>query len=130
MGKMKPTNLILLFVFAFVGILCSYASDREVDKPECISIGEIWKAASACKDKQITISGDYLGWKGPDIQHPMITRSDWIIRDATGGIYVSGKASGLDPVKHIGTHIIVKGVIKVSKKGVPYVKAEEVIIKQ
>jgi len=125
---MKTRNLILLFLFALVGSMCSYASDREVDKPECMSIGELWETASACKDKRITLSGEYWGWKGPDIQHPMITRSDWIIRDATGGIYVSGKASGLDPVKDVGTHIMVKGVIKVSKKGVPYVKGEKVII--
>lgn len=106
----------------------SVASDKEIDKSECTSIYEIWEDASAYKDHWVTVSGEYQGWRGKGIQHPMITRSDWVIRDHTGGIYISGKSPCLDPVKGIGIIITVKGVVKVSKNGVTYIRAQEVIL--
>lgn len=73
----------------------------------------------------VTVSGEYRGWEA-GYGSPPVTRSDWIVRDETGGIYVTGKVSpGLDPVEDRGKEITVCGVVKV-KDGQTYIEAEAI----
>ena len=75
--------------------------------------------------KTVTLSGEYRGWE-PGFGSPPVTRSDWILKDETGGIYITGKAPpGLDPVEDRGTEVTVRGVVKV-KDGRAYLEAESV----
>ena len=80
----------------------------------------------------ITIIGYYRGW---DLLHevnmsPPVTRSDWVIKDATGAIYVSANSEaklpdGLHPdsLQDIDTVLNVKGVVRVTNGGQPYMEA-------
>jgi len=110
------------FILAGNEALCS----EEVD---IIPIEKIWTEKASFENKMVVIHGEYMGWRDY-IPNPFITRSDWVIRDNSGAIYVTGKCpETLDPVRDIGTKIVVKGVVKLSKDGVPYIKAKEVIVK-
>ncbi len=72
------------------------------------------------------MSGEYQGWSS-EYGSPPVTRSDWIITDETGGIYVTGRYTELDPVKDKGKKITVAGKVEVSD-GQVYLNAEIVTI--
>ena len=85
--------------------------------------------------QEIIVVGYYRGW---DLLHeinmsPPVTRSDWVVKDSTGAIYVSANSEaklpdGLHPASLEDTDIIikVKGVIRVTKGGQPYIEATNV----
>jgi len=87
-----------------------------------LTIGAILTDPTAHADQSMTISGEYRGWEG-GYGSPPVTRSDWVIKDATGGIYVTGQSpAGLDPVADRGKSVTVTGTIRV-KNGKPYIEA-------
>jgi|LGVF01.1.fsa_nt_gb hypothetical protein len=95
-----------------------------------IKIKLIWSHPDTFKGRKVLISGTYLGWRG-QIEHPLITRSDWAVEDDTGAIYVTGlPAKGLDPIRNIGYPLEVFGTVHVNPKGVPYIVAEKVVLKK
>lgn len=59
----------------------------------------------------VTVSGEYQGWNG-EYGSPPVTRSDWVIADETGWIYVTGRYPGLDPAKDKGKKITVVGKVE------------------
>jgi len=127
--KTQTSLLFLVFVLALIAVPIGNEtlSSSEVN---VTPIERIWAEKASLENKMVVIHGEYRGWQD-DVPNPLITRSDWIVRDHTGAIYVTGKCpERLDPVRDIGTKITVKGVIKVSKDGVPYIKAEEVMVKE
>ena len=61
---------------------------------------------------------------------PPITRSDWVIKDSTGAIYINANSEadvpeGLHPSSLQDTNITleVKGIVRVTKLGQPYIEA-------
>ena len=95
-------------------------------------LGSVIAAPLSYKGKAITIIGYYRGW---DLlqeinMSPPVTRSDWVIKDATGAIYVSANSDakipeGLLPssLETTDTILEIKGVIRVTKEGQPYIDA-------
>lgn len=72
--------------------------------------------------KKIKIVGEYKGWIGK-AKNPLITRSDWVIDDGTGAIYVTEMSPGnLDPYENVGTKVEVIGIVQIKDK-IPYIKA-------
>ncbi|MBI4838720.1 MAG: hypothetical protein HY806_06175 [Nitrospirae bacterium] len=116
-----------LFFLSPPAISVTQAEDEKLNTAEYHSIAELIKDVQQFKEKLIAIRGQYLGWRGGDIPHPGITRSDWIIKDKTGAIYVTGKTSAGLSEKDIGVEIIVKGKLLLSKDLIPYIQALEVI---
>ncbi len=125
-------------VFIMAGLLTLNCSDvisgsREEKGEPCphqeIKIESIWRHPESFRGHKVVVHGTYLGWKGR-VEHPQITRSDWAVKDDTGAIYVTGKpAKGLDPYRDIGCHLKLLGTVGVNPKGVPYIRAERVIVK-
>ncbi len=109
----------------------SFFGDKEIISfSQEIKIESIWSHPEAFQDQKVLVRGRYLGWRG-QVQHPLITRSDWAIEDDTGAIYVTGlPAKGLDPVRDIGRPLQVLGTVRVNPKGVPYIQAERVIVEE
>jgi len=79
----------------------------------------------------VTITGYYRGW---DLLHeantaPPVTRSDWVIKDGSGALYVSAisevNVDGLNPGSYEDTTVImtVIGVVHVIAEGQPYLEA-------
>jgi len=96
--------------------------------PTTAPIGDIRATPTAYEGRVVTIEGKYQGWKG-GFGSPPITRSDWLVEDATGWLYVTGKPAGLDPLADVGHPIKVTGQVKLTTDGEPYLDAQEVEIK-
>jgi hypothetical protein len=83
----------------------------------------------------MTVVGYYWGW---DLLHeantsPPVSRSDWVLKDSTGSIYVSAESEakvpeGLRPGSLQDTSVIleVKGIVRVTEGGQPYIEATSI----
>jgi len=98
-------------------------------------IGSIIAEPFAFEGQDITIVGYYRGWdllQEANISPP-VTRSDWVIKDSTGAIYVSAGSEatvpeGLSPNSLPDTSIIldVKGIVRVTEEGQAYIEAKSI----
>ena len=98
-------------------------------------LGNVLAEPQSLNGKNITIIGYYRGW---DLLHeanvsPPVTRSDWVIKDSTGAVYVSanseaGIPDGLYPTNLEDTDVIlaVKGVVHITEAGQPYIEATSI----
>jgi hypothetical protein len=94
-------------------------------------LGSVIADPFSFEGQDITVVGYYRGW---DLLHeantaPPVTRSDWVIKDSTGAIYVSADSQakvpeGLHPGSSQDTGVIleVKGVVRVTEGGQPYIE--------
>ncbi|MFH1381957.1 MAG: hypothetical protein ABIH70_03590 [Chloroflexota bacterium] len=88
-----------------------------------LTIAAITTNPAQYEGKTVTLNGEYWGWEG-GYGSPPVTRSDWLLKDATGAIYVTGWAPAVfDPVNDRGKNISVSGVVKV-KNGTAYIDAQ------
>lgn len=71
--------------------------------------------------KTVAITGQYLGWLA-EAGAPPVTRSDWVLKDETGLIYITGKLPKFHPAKDKGKMIEVTGVLNISPKGQLFLK--------
>jgi len=70
----------------------------------------------------VVLTGIFKGWTGSCPSSAMLTRSDWILEDDTGCIYVTGRIpAGLAPQQPNNEHIVVTGRVMVNAAGKPYV---------
>lgn len=80
------------------------------------SIDYLYQNAEELVGKKVKIDGIFQGWRSK-IGPPPVTRSDWIIADATGEIYVSGNSFpiGLHPgnVEDRGKKLVLTGTVRV-----------------
>ena len=129
MDRVLTSKFILLVAFlAFLLMtVCQQPTPSPVP-PAKVNIGDIRGAPIAYEGKVVTVEGKYQGWKG-GFGSPPVTRSDWLVRDATGWLYVTGKPSGLDPLGDVEHPIKVTGLVKITKDGEPYLYAQEIEIK-
>lgn len=92
------------------------------------TIGEIRASPDLYKGQTVTIEGVYQGWSGGN-GSPPVTRSDWLVEDDSGWLYVTGKPAGaLNPLDDIGRPIKVTGQVELTEDGEPYLVAEGVEI--
>jgi hypothetical protein len=90
------------------------------------TIGEIRTSPDLYKGQTVTIEGVYQGWQG-GYGSPPVTRSDWLVEDDSGWLYVTGKPAGvLNPLDDIGRPVKVTGQVELTEDGEPYLVAEEV----
>jgi len=127
MDRLLTGKSILLA--AFLAVLLMTACPQTPPAPPAeATIGEIRAAPTAYEERVVTIEGVYQGWKG-GYGSPPVTRSDWLVQDATGWLYVTGKPAGLDPLDDVGHPIKVTGQVELTKEGEPYLYAQEIEIK-
>jgi len=94
--------------------------------PSEATIGEIKAAPALFESERVTVEAIYQGWQG-GYGSPPVTRSDWLVEDATGWLYVTGQPpGGLDPLSDTGRPIRVTGQVELTGGGEPYLVAEEV----
>jgi len=105
--------------------------------PESVTgvIGSVLASPFSYEGQEITVIGYYRGW---DLLHeaeagPPDTRSDWVIRDSTGAIYVSANSSAKvpqilrpDSPECVDVILRVEGIIHVTSAGQPYLKAKSI----
>jgi hypothetical protein len=98
-------------------------------------VGSIIAEPSAFEGKNITVIGYYRGW---DLLHeadmgPPVTRSDWVIKESSGAIYISANSEakvpdGLRPDSLQDTALTLKvmGIVRVTEHGQAYMEAKNI----
>jgi len=72
-------------------------------------------------DREVTLTASFKGWKGGCPGPPPVSRSDWMVDDGTGCLYVHGPLPpGLDPARPKDERVVLTGVLKRSADGVLY----------
>ena len=104
--------------------------DTIINTIKITKIADIRANPKMYEDKVVTIEGTYQGWSSgyPGGGVPPVSRSDWLVKDDTGWIYVTGKRPGLDPLADVGTRIVVTGIVRSSEdgEGDAYIVAEKI----
>lgn len=91
---------------------------------QAVTVAEIRENVDRLLSKEVKVRGVYMGWSGEvgkEAGTP-VTRSDWLLKDETGWIYVTGGAiPGLSPWRKAdqGKRIEVVGVIRAKEDGIP-----------
>ncbi len=110
-------------VISLLAFFTACTTGGQIKEEERISIANITSNPTGYEGKTVTLSGEYRGWEAGH-GSPPVTRSDWILKDETGSIYITGKVSpGLDPVKDIGKKVTVQGTVRV-KDSQAYIEAK------
>jgi len=94
------------------------------------TVGGVLSRVEALLGRSVSIDAVYQGFKAdPDApackMGPPVTRADWVIKDKTGCIFVTGR-SKLDPVDDLGKPVTVLGVVRRTEKGQPYIELTDV----
>lgn len=88
------------------------ASDMPEHASQRITLERIMAAGAAYAGRTVTVEGSFRGWKSPCPTSVSITRSDWILDDGTGCIYVSGcLPSSLSASAPRGERVMVSGKV-------------------
>ena len=98
-------------------------------------LGRVLESPQEFEGQKVTVVGYYRGWDllGEANAPPPVTRSDWVVADATGAIYVSaasaapadlpfGPGSGND----LWRVLQLSGVVRLTAAGQPYLEADRV----
>ena len=105
-------------------LLCLLAFTLACSVTKSISIGSISANPASYLGQKVTVSGEYRGWES-GYGSPPVMRSDWVLKDSTGGIYVTGKTPNLDAAKDIGKPVTVYGAVR-TKGNQVYLEAETI----
>jgi len=109
--------IIILVVSLFLFVVIKMKNPEA----ERVKIIDILQNPEKFEGKKVWVSGKFYGWKiptnltGPPDKSPPKTRSDWIVADNTGWIYVvAGNVEpNLDPINDIGKDISVLAIVRV-----------------
>ncbi len=103
--------------------------------PPTAIVGSILAKPSDFQGREVTIVGYYRGWDLLQEANtpPPVTRSDWVITDATGAIYVSAASparvpEGISPgsLQSVNTLLEVRGIVRLTQTGQPYIEAASI----
>jgi len=107
-------------------------------KPTQVNLGQIISNPPAWAGKLVRVEGEYLGWSGgawgpATSQGPPVSRSDWMIRDATGTLYCvrgpqkdrESAGEALSPLRDQGRRLEVFAVVALADQGFPYLQVTE-----
>ncbi|NMX21542.1 hypothetical protein C5S30_03735 [ANME-1 cluster archaeon GoMg4] len=126
---MRVLCLIAILIVVGSSILASQSFlNNQKQGMTGVTINEIRINPTVYEGKTVTIKGEYRGWQAEgEGSGPPVTRSDWVIKDDTGWIYVTGRSPRLDPIKDIGTPIFVVGTVEIKNSNV-YIWAQDIKI--
>ena len=93
-------------------------------------LGKIGASPAGYAGKEVQVIGQFHGWDLlKEIQAgPPVTRSDWVIADRGGALYVTGLIpAGLDPASpsDVGTILLVSGTVRSNPAGAAYLEARQ-----
>lgn len=101
---------------------------RSPRRSASVRIGDLFASPMRWLGQRVAVEGRDQGWS-PDPNCPMCavgppdTRSDWVLRDETGCIYITRYTL---PVSLRGQQLIVEGFVKRNRKGQVYIEAMQV----
>jgi hypothetical protein len=115
-------------------ILTTQKTPTPMESPISNIIGDILSHPDQYSEKSVEIYGYFRGW---DVLHeiqqaPPVSRSDWVIADSSGAIYVTGLAPGSlvsSSSEEIWNVIHLSATVRYDeKRGIVYLEAETVEI--
>jgi hypothetical protein len=98
-------------------------------------LGRVLESPQEFQGQEVSVVGYYRGWDllGEANASPPVTRSDWVMADATGALYVSAASAtptDLPPGPGSGNDLWrvlrLSGVVRLTAKGQPYLEADQV----
>lgn len=99
--------------------------NKQTNKDMKMTVKRILDDPRSFEGKDITVQGLYKGWSGKCPSSAMLTRSDWVLEDETGCIFVTGRMpSGVSANQPQGERIVVQGKVVLGSKGKPVIKAD------
>lgn len=99
-----------------------------------VTVREAIQRSTELLGRDVVIAAIYRG-RQPDPSDPNckdgppVTKSDWVIADHTGCMYVTG-AANLDPVKDLGVRITVTGKVRRTDKGQVYLTLDRALMEK
>jgi hypothetical protein len=132
-------GLLMIFPVLAAGSALAMGSKRGESPPASseraaesrITIQKILKNSADFVNKEILLEGTFQGWRGKCEDSTPLTRSDWVLKDESGCVYVSGKIpSGVSTTAPRGENLILSGSLKIKEGGKPYFEAKEVRLKE
>lgn len=123
---------VLVLCAALAG--CAPTPAPNPDAPTRLA-GDILANPARYDGQAVTIVGYYRGW---DLLHeaesgPPVTRSDWVVKDETGAIYVQANNAPVtgqmpNPGDPAGTNRVVRvsGAVRLTAAGQPYIEPASV----
>ena len=100
--------------------------EAQADAQKKTTIQDILKYPEKFSSSEVVLEGIFRGWKGTCPSSSMLTRSDWILEDETGCIFITGRMpNNVSAVKPQGEQILVTGRVLMNKKGKPIIKADQ-----
>ena len=97
------------------------------DDAEVQTIREILDDPSGFAGKGVVLRGEFRGWKASCPLSAMVKRSDWILEDGTGCLYVTGLApEGVSPWAPHGEALLVVGTVTTTRTGKPVLEADRI----
>ena len=129
MYKISNIVCLLLVVSAVLwAVACASSPDaenKENTTGSVITINAIKDNPDGYDGRTVLLTGRFKGWKGACKEAPPRTRSDWIMADDTGCIYVTGSIpKGLSPMSPNDETVTLTGVVRLTDSGVPYLEAQ------
>lgn len=106
----------------------SHSPSKELaNKDTSVTIKQILDEPASCENHDVTVQGLYKGWSGKCESSTMLTRSDWILEDETGCIYVTGRMmpTGSPADQPKGERVLVQGKVILGSTGKPIIKADK-----
>jgi hypothetical protein len=98
-------------------------------------LGRVLESPQDFEGQEVTVVGYYRGWDllAEVNAPPPVTRSDWVLADATGALYVSAASAApadLPPGPGSGNDLWrvlrLSGVVRLTAQGQPYLEADQV----
>jgi hypothetical protein len=116
---LKPLTVVLAVLL--LGAACQAAGGAAgSQEPVRLSVGEIIDRAEDLEGRMVEVTARFMGWKGSCRNGPPVTRSDWMLEDESGCIYVSGPAPpGLSPAQPKQRMVTIVGLLHL-KGETPY----------
>jgi len=97
--------------------------------PVKAAIKDILAGSMEVTSGEVAVKGVFKGWNENCSSSSMITRSDWVLEDETGCIYVTGRIpNSLSPAKPRDENVLVQGSVIITKKGKPVIKASRITL--
>lgn len=93
-------------------------------RPTKATVRDIRANPETYSGKPVVVKGVSLRWTGLD-EPPPVTRSDWVLDDGTGRIYV---AAVMGPVPERDEKVTVIGIVRLGPEDRPYIEPVEVIM--
>ena len=118
---MCKTSAVLVLI---VGLLACAGRPAPAERPiGAPTVRAIRENPSSWEGRKVRLTGGFKGWSGSCRGAPPVSRSDWMLEDGTGCIYVTGLLPpGVSALTPKGEPLSLEGLIRAGPGGALYLE--------